>query len=64
MENLFQAVRKNVGSESWIYIPTSINATDIAIRILQLVVFVIRELWWTGPEFLDNENTQVPRQKV
>lgn len=52
MENRVQVVRKNVGTEYWMSVPTDSNQADIATRVLSPNGFVNCELRWKGPKFL------------
>ena len=38
------------------------NPADIATRLLSPVVFVERDMWWKGPDFLHYEDIQTPCQ--
>ena len=44
------------------HVLTDINPADITTRLLSPNTFVICELWWKDPDFLQFENIDVPRQ--
>ena len=57
-------IRKLVGPGRWFYVPTSVNPTDAALRVMFQRKFVESELWWKGPNFLNCEKERRPIQII
>ena len=50
--------------KQWRYVPTNKNLADLLTRGLKLSELTKNERWWTGPDFLEQEESEWPVNKV
>ena len=61
VQNRVLEVRRLVKPEHWNYCPTDVNPADIVSRGTVDSKLADNKLWWSGPEFLQSDQTQWPR---
>ena len=50
--------------QQWRFVPTKENPTDLVTRGLKVSELANSEKWWNGPEFLGNDESEWPINRV
>jgi hypothetical protein len=61
--NRVAAIQQVVRVEQWRHVPTKLNPADFLSRGQNVHDFKENRLWWYGPEFLGQDETEWPAQK-
>ncbi|KAL9963136.1 hypothetical protein ACROYT_G032311 [Oculina patagonica] len=61
VQNRVQEIRQSVPEASWNYCPGLLNPADLPSRGLSGEELVESSLWWNGPEFLKNPDSDWPK---
>lgn len=60
--NRIHEITENSDPQHWRYIPTDMNPADIGSRGCNAIQLQNSNLWWSGPQFLTQHQTQWPTQ--
>ena len=57
-------IHSSSSPDQWRYVPTKLNPADYLTRGVKLMELVELRMWWEGPEYLKEDESQWPRNVV